>query len=420
MSNKNIDDEISRCIIQMLIEEPFYAHFLSGIVRKVTNKVPTAAVGFENSNVTLYINENFFLRELTTFSSRVAIIKHETLHLVFKHLVRLDLNKYDPKLFNIAADLVVNQFIGKWKLPASAVTISMFPELNLTKNESLEWYYKKILALKRKVDRNKSQDNKSDQAESDTATGSNNSLSNKSTQALEDILKNGTHSDHTKWGNSELDINLQHTESELDRIIIQTKERISQKQFSSLPSSIKSLINIIIEKRNPKINWKRALKIFSSSSRRTKVKFTVKRVSKRYGTRPGLKIQRSQKIAVAVDTSGSISYEELNMFFNEIHSIWQNGAEIEVIECDATIQKIYSYMGEFPDFVHGRGGTTFDPVFEYLNRNKDVLYDGCIYLTDGCASAPTIKPRCKLFWVVTPEGALGSHLKFGRALQINN
>ena len=420
MSNKNINDEISRCIIQMLIDEPFYAHFLSGIVRQITKEVPTAAVGFKNSNVTLYINEDFFLKELTTFSSRVAIIKHETLHLVFKHLVRLDLNKYDPKLFNIAADLVVNQFIGKWKLPASAVTISMFPELNLTKNESLEWYYKKILALKRKVDRNKSQDNKSDQAESDTATGSNNSLSNKSTQALEDILKNGTHSDHTKWGNSELDINLQHTESELDRIIIQTKERISQKQFSSLPSSIKSLINIIIEKRNPKINWKRALKIFSSSSRRTKVKFTVKRVSKRYGTRPGLKIQRSQKIAVAVDTSGSISYEELNMFFNEIHSIWQNGAEIEVIECDATIQKIYSYMGEFPDFVHGRGGTTFDPVFEYLNRNKDVLYDGCIYLTDGCASAPTIKPRCKLFWVVTPEGALGSHLKFGRALQINN
>jgi predicted metal-dependent peptidase len=422
MSHKNINDEISRCIIQMLIDEPFYAHFLSGIVRQVTKEVPTAAVGFKNSNVTLYINEDFFLKELTTFSSRVAIIKHETLHLVFKHLVRFDLKKYDAKLFNIAADLVVNQFIGKWKLPASAVTLSTFPELNLAENESLEWYYKKMLALKRKMDRNKSQDNKSDTAESDTATANdpNDSFSNKSTQALEDILKNGTHSDHTKWGSSESDINLQHAESELDRIILQTKERISQKQYSSLPSSIRNLINIIIEKRNPKINWKRALKIFSSSSRRTKVKFTVKRVSKRYGTRPGLKIQRSQKIAVAVDTSGSVSYEELNMFFNEIHSMWQNGAEIEVIECDAAIQKTYSYKGKFPEFVHGRGGTAFDPVFEYLNKNRNVLYDGCIYLTDGYAAAPVIKPRCKVFWVITPEGSLGSHLKFGRALQINN
>jgi predicted metal-dependent peptidase len=405
MSKKNINDEISRCIIQMLIDEPFYAHFLSGIVRKVTDEVSTAAVGFNNSNVTLYVNEHFFLKELTTFSSRVAVIKHETLHLVFKHLVMLDFKKYDAKLFNIAADLVVNQFIGKWKLPSSAVTLASFPELDLSENESLDWYYKKILSLKRKMDRKKN---------------SKDSFSNTSTQTLENIIENGNHSNHSKWGFSESDINLQHAESELDRIILQTKERISTDQYYSLPFSIRDLISIIIEKRNPKVNWKRALKIFSSSSRRTRVKFTVKRVSKRYGTRPGLKIQRSQKIAVAIDTSGSISLDELNMFFNEIHSMWQNGAEIEVIECDAAVQKTYDYRGKFPEFVHGRGGTNFDPVFAYLNKNTNVLYDGCIYLTDGYAPAPEIKPRCKVFWVITPDGSLGSHLKYGRALQINN
>ena len=133
MANKNINDEISRCIIKMLINEPFYAHFLSGIVRKVTDEVPTAAVGLNETKVTLYVNENFFLKELSTFSSRVAVIKHETLHLLFKHLFRLDLKKYDPKLFNISADLVVNQFIGKWKLPENAVTLSSFPELKLAK-----------------------------------------------------------------------------------------------------------------------------------------------------------------------------------------------------------------------------------------------------------------------------------------------
>jgi predicted metal-dependent peptidase len=317
----------------------------------------------------------------------------------------LDFKKYDTKLFNIAADLVVNQFIGKWKLPSSAVTLVSFPELNLSKNESLDWYYKKILDLKRKMDRNKN---------------SKDSFTNTSSQTLENIINNGNHSDHSKWGFSESDINLQHAESELDRIILQTKERISQKQYSMLPSAIRDLINIIIEKRNPKVNWKRALKIFSSSSRRTKVKFTVKRISKRYGTRPGVKIQRSQKIAVAIDTSGSISLDELNMFFNEVHSMWQNGAEIEVIECDAAVLKTYNYKGKFPEFIHGRGGTNFDPVFAYINKNRNVLYDGCIYLTDGYAPAPEIKPRCKVFWVITPEGSIGSHLKFGRALQINN
>ena len=58
MSVKNINDEISRCIIQMLVSEPFYAHLLSGIVRVVTNDIPTAAVGLNNTKVTLYVNEN--------------------------------------------------------------------------------------------------------------------------------------------------------------------------------------------------------------------------------------------------------------------------------------------------------------------------------------------------------------------------
>ncbi|MDB2463828.1 hypothetical protein N9W69_03315, partial [Flavobacteriaceae bacterium] len=128
MATKNINDEISRCIIRMLVDEPFYAHFLSGIVRNITDDVPTAAVGLNGSQVNLYINKEFFLKELTTFSSRVAVIKHETLHLVFKHLFRADSVKYDLRLFNIAADIVVNQLIGKWTLPPSAVTLASFPD----------------------------------------------------------------------------------------------------------------------------------------------------------------------------------------------------------------------------------------------------------------------------------------------------
>ena len=67
MSSKNIHDEISRCIIKMLVDEPFYAHFLSGIVRKVTDEVPTAAVGLNKTKVTLYVNESFFLKELKVY-----------------------------------------------------------------------------------------------------------------------------------------------------------------------------------------------------------------------------------------------------------------------------------------------------------------------------------------------------------------
>ena len=410
MSKKNINDEISRCIIQMLVSEPFYAHLLSGIVRNVTDEIPTAAVGLNGTKVTLYINENFFLKDLTTFSSRVAVIKHETLHLLFKHLFRLDLKKYNPKLFNIAADIVVNQFIGKWNLPKSAVTLVSFPDLDLIENESIEWYYKKILKLKNQVDKNDSKENSNNDS----------NFPNESAESLKDILNNRSHSDHTKWGFSDDSIVSRHSEAELDRLIVQTKQRVSSDQYGTLPDSIKSLIDLIIEKRNPKINWKRALNIFSASSRKTKIKFTTKRVSKRYGTTPGTKIKRNQKIAVAIDTSASIPLEEFNFFFSEIHSIWKYGAEIEVIECDDTIQRTYDFKGKFPKFIQGRGGTAFDPVFKYINRDRNINYDGCVYLTDGYAAEPKTKPRCKVFWIVTPDGEIGPQLKYGRAVKIND
>ena len=45
-------------------------------------------------------------------------------------------------------------------------------------------------------------------------------------------------------------------------------------------------------------------------------------------------------------------------------------------------------------------------------------FDGCIYLTDGYAPEPEIRPPCKLIWVITPDGDAGEHLKYGRVIQL--
>jgi len=377
----------------MLLKEPFYAHFLSGIIREVTDKVPTAAVGFKSGKITLYVNENFFLKELRSMTERVAVIKHETLHIIFKHLFRMKTKTYDNQLFNIAADIVVNQLIAPWKLPDSAVTLETFPELKLPKDKSVEWYYENLK-------KNASKD-----------------LEYK--KRLMEISKQGTHSDHKMWGENE-NFSMEVVETEVDRMIIQAKKRTSVKDHGTIPLGIKSLIQSIIEKRNPQIDWKRALKLFSSTSRRTRVYHTMKRFSKRFGTRPGIKIKRFQKLAVAIDTSGSINIDDFNTFFSEIHSMWKFGAEVDVLECDADVQKKYSYRGRTPEFVHGGGGTSFDPVFEHIRSNRFERYDGCIYLTDGYASEPKIKPPCKVFWCITKDGKVGPHLKFGRVVKMTN
>lgn len=413
MAVKNINDEISRCIIQLLLKEPFYAHLLSGIVRNYTDEISTAAVGIKDGKANLFINEQFFLKELTTFSSRVAVIKHETLHLLFKHLFRMDLKQYNLKVFNIAADIVVNQYIGNWDLPKSAVTLSSFPDLNLVKDESVEWYYKKITDLKTEIEKFKKNKNNSS-VDTDYSSLS----SPLSASSLERILTSESHSNHSMWGICDSTNNVISAETDLDRLIIQAKDRTSIKDYGNIPLELQTLINVIIDKRNPKINWKRALKIFSSSSRKTKVNYTIKKISKRYGTRPGTKIRRYQKLAVAIDTSGSIETNDFDLFFSEIHSMWNNGAEIEIIECDAAVQRCYNYNGKIPKYIQGGGGTSFDPVFKYINKERFKKYDGCIYLTDGYAPEPTVKPNCKVFWIITPDGLVGDHLKFGRIVKI--
>lgn len=67
--------------------------------------------------------------------------------------------------------------------------------------------------------------------------------------------------------------------------------------------------------------------------------------------------------------------------------------------------------------VTGGGGTAFDPVFEYMRTHKRSRYTGCIYLTDGYAPEPKVRPPCRMIWVVSPDGS-SENLKFGRVIQL--
>jgi len=69
----DIETELSRCINQLLIKEPFFTHLLSSTCRIITKDVPTAAVGIRQGQVLLMVNPDFFVKGLTSTAERTAV-----------------------------------------------------------------------------------------------------------------------------------------------------------------------------------------------------------------------------------------------------------------------------------------------------------------------------------------------------------
>jgi predicted metal-dependent peptidase len=370
----------------LIFEEPFYGHILQTLNRRITNSTPTAAVSLNNEQIELNINEYFFMNILNE-NERVAILKHEVLHLVFKHLYRNEKYRENKYLYNISADLVVNQYIGKWKLPKNAITLKSFPDVKLKEFQSLDYYYEEL----KKIDESK----------------------------LDLFVDSDCFHAHYFWDEIDSNSNFKYeiASYNLDKIIVESFDKSSKnKSFGDLPRDIIQAINKIKATFRTNVNWRRSLRLFAQNSARSSIKLTNKRVSKRFYTRPGIKIKRSEKILVALDTSGSISQQEMEVFFSEIDKIYSLGAEVDILECDAKVQAFYEYKGKIPDTVCGRGGTDFDPVIQFLNESK-VNYDGCIYLTDGYGPEPKIRPRRKMLWVVNTNIET-SHLTTGKIIKL--
>jgi len=97
------------------------------------------------------------------------------------------------------------------------------------------------------------------------------------------------------------------------------------------------------------------------------------------------------KVAVAIDTSGSVSDDELRKFLGEIWGMFRNKSHIEIILCCCDAQlynpRVIKKRSELYEYkVMGGGGTSFVPVFEYLKEEK---LDTClIYFTDGYGEFP--------------------------------
>jgi predicted metal-dependent peptidase len=89
--------------------------------------------------------------------------------------------------------------------------------------------------------------------------------------------------------------------------------------WGSMPADVRRDIMRFI---NGTIDWKAVLRMFVGSAQKSHKSSTVKRINKRFPyIHPGKKSNRTAKIAISIDQSGSVSDELLEAFFGELNSL---------------------------------------------------------------------------------------------------
>lgn len=402
MQHQRILDEVAKTSIQLMLKETFYGHFFTSILKDVSEKTGSIATTISNKQlIKLIVNPNYWDNDLKidgneqgTKNLRYGAIKHQILHIVFKHALRFQ-EFGNKKLFGIASDLAVNQYVQSDQLTEDAIRMEDFPDFKLTRGQSIDYYYKHLSDQLDSMQDSSGGSGGSD--DSDQQEGDSNSSSadgfNESQRKLKDLMEsedNEQLEQHKFWNDFEKLSSAEQKmiEAAVNESIVNSVSRIKSRDYGKLPGGLQQYINLLMDALKPNINWRRILRIFTASSSRTRLKNTIRRPSKRYGTTPGIKIQSKQKILIAIDTSGSVNNEELREFFGEIYYIWKQGAEIYIVECDTHIHNQYNYNGRPPEVISGRGGTDFNAPIQFAN---DIFQpDALIYFTDGFAAAPSV------------------------------
>lgn len=120
---------------------------------------------------------------------------------------------------------------------------------------------------------------------------------------------------------------------------------------------------------------------------------------------PTLKKVEGGKIFVAFDSSASMSREEIEQAIAEIRLLKKRlDFNIEIIICDQEITKTYSFDDDSEiDWktleMPGQRGTSFVPVFEYIEEKKEDRPSTLIFCTDLYGTFPETKPKYPVIWL---------------------
>ncbi len=374
---------ISASVLRLRKKSPFFAA-LALFARFIpTQELPTAATDGKD----IFVNLDY-MRSLP-IDQQDGLILHEVLHAALLHVPRRGTR--DAKLWNIAADIVINGVIAQqdsYQLPVGGLRDPQLEHL------SVEEIYE--LLLKEDNERKLTNPDLLSQAPDDAPKDSSDS-----TQQEGDSLSQSKKAVEAHWKNA-----------------LQQASAIAHSvNQGTLPIGMERELSTVT---SPQLDWRSYLWRYLVQ---TPTDFTG--FDRRFVGR-GMYLEtlegESVQVYLAIDTSGSIDQKGIELFLTEVQGILSSYPHLR---CDLYYVDSEAY-GPYPLNANsdlpkpkGGGGTSFVPFFNKVKANWDGYSRGvCVYLTDGYGTFPEKQPELPVLWVVTPGGLDLQKFPFGEAVRL--
>ena len=388
--NKKAKEKLVRERTRLLLSRPFFGILALKLEFVPEPEIPSMSV----DGINLFYNPDFVLRR----SSGVIcmLIAHEVLHCALGHIWRQGVREKEK--WNYATDYVVNLILAKegFDVPKDCLCDIEYDGMEAERiyaklgNERLS-----TMDSHEKWPGQKSESKDKKEGEKKGDDGSE---------------RSGEKQDEPpKKKDSEQKVNAKGIQEE-KKLEKRWKESLARAVAAALlrgklPGSADQFIKDVFE---PKLNWRAILRDIIITS--AKNDFRLLPPSKKHLWRemylPSIQGE-SLVMAMAVDSSASISPEEFQALLAEVRGIAEEFGTFTVyfFLCDAKIhfRTILSEHDEWPnEFQKQNGGTSFVPVFEAIeeeNLSPSVL----VYLTDGDGEYPSFPPEYPVIWALSKE-----------------
>lgn len=373
---------LESAFLKFLFQDPFFACFLQEINVSYNYFAPTAYIAWkkEKDEFELGLNPDYFCS--FELDQRVAILFHEVLHFMHKHLVRFKfegISEEERKLQNIAMDMAINQYITN--KPEGWVDVKDYKYYNKANkvteafplNKPAEVYLELLKDPKNK---------KLNQG------------------VLEKYMPNDEHI----WEELSEEQKKKMLE-ESQKVLNRTLEK-SSTSFSNLPDYLKDLFQHLegeIAKLDYKTILRQAIKRTLAVSDRS---YTWKRPSKRYGVySPGTETGKLPSLEFLTDTSGSISHAELNQAWGCLSGFLKacgKKCRLSLWHTEMYHTQPIKLRQEVDASVLQSGGTLVASALAQIKKTNPNL---AIIFTDGYFEQCEYKGNTEIIWLISKGGS---------------